>query len=142
MKKIFRFFIWMVCLCGICFLIFHCEKPLFAIGGRFLNSGFEAEQRGDVGSLEGNFETILQSPELPTGCEITALTMVLNHYGFAADKVEMARQYLPTQPYTLFYGEDGRLYGSDLKHYFIGDPEGKGLCLWGGGYCVGGGCLT
>lgn len=126
MKKIFRFFIWMVFLCGICFLIFHCEKPLLAIGGRFLNSGFEAEQRGDGGSLEENFETILQSPELPTGCEITALTMVLNHYGFAADKVEMARQYLPTQPYTLFYGEDGRLYGSDLKHYFIGDPEGKG----------------
>lgn len=28
-----------------------------------------------------NFEIIGQLPELPTGCEITALTMVLNYYG-------------------------------------------------------------
>ena len=28
-----------------------------------------------------SFDIIFQMPELPTGCEITALTMVLNYYG-------------------------------------------------------------
>ena len=34
-----------------------------------------------------DFEIIYQEPELPTGCEITALTMVLHYYGFDVDKV-------------------------------------------------------
>lgn len=92
--------------------------------GIFWNHEVEMEYIHD--DLEENFETILQNPELPTGCEITAMTMVLNYYGFPADKMEMARQYLPVQPYSIFYGQDGRVYGSDLNHYFIGDPEGRG----------------
>jgi len=35
-------------------------------------------------------DTVMQKPELPTGCEITALTELMNFYGFEADKVEMA----------------------------------------------------
>lgn len=43
---------------------------------------------------------ILQNPELPNGCEITAATIVLNYLGFPVDKVTMAEQYLPQQsPY-------------------------------------------
>ncbi len=68
------------------------------------------------------FETILQLPELPTGCEITAMTMALRYYGFSADKVEMATEYLPTAAANLYYGDDGRLYGPDLNRYFVGDP--------------------
>lgn len=37
-----------------------------------------------------DFPYTLQTPELPTGCEITALTMVLNYYGFSVDKTTMA----------------------------------------------------
>jgi uncharacterized protein YvpB len=36
-----------------------------------------------------------QNPELPTGCEITSLTEVLNYYGYNVDKEYMARNYLP-----------------------------------------------
>lgn len=72
--------------------------------------------------LIDGFEIILQAPELPTGCEITALTMALRFYGFDADKVTMASEYLPCRPANLYYGNDGRLYGSDLNDYFIGDP--------------------
>ncbi len=36
-----------------------------------------------------------QNPELPTGCEITALTTVLNYYGFDVSKTVMAKNYLP-----------------------------------------------
>lgn len=72
--------------------------------------------------LIDGFKIILQNPELPTGCEITALTMALRFYGFDADKITMASEYLPCRPANLYYGNDGRLYGSDLNNYFIGDP--------------------
>lgn len=35
-----------------------------------------------------------QLPELPTGCEITALTTVLNYWGYPVDKQTMADTYL------------------------------------------------
>lgn len=125
MKKVFKFSIWfIICLAGMYLLIIWYGKVLPVNGAYFWSPEFEMEYIHD--DLEENFKTVLQEPELPTGCEITAMTMVLNYYGFDADKVEMAREYLPVQPYNLFYGEDGRLYGSDLNRYFIGDPEGRG----------------
>lgn len=63
---------------------------------------------------------ILQKPELPTGCEITALTILLNHYGFDVDKLTMAREYLPKLD---FYSNGGVYYGADFKTTFPGDPE-------------------
>lgn len=69
-----------------------------------------------------DFPIILQMPELPTGCEITALTMTLNYYGFRADKTVMASEYLPTAPAAFYYREDGSMYGNDMDEYFIGDP--------------------
>lgn len=69
-----------------------------------------------------DFPIIFQMPELPTGCEITAMTMALNYYGYQVDKTTMAAEYLPTVPANRYHGEDGRLYGSDLRSYFVGDP--------------------
>ncbi len=69
-----------------------------------------------------NFKITLQTPELPTGCEITAMTMLLNYYGLEVDKVTMATKYLPTTQLQFYYAEDGRLYGSNLKRFFIGNP--------------------
>lgn len=73
-----------------------------------------------------SFPELLQNPELPKGCEITALTMILNYYGYEVDKKEMSDKYLPKAPENLRYGADGRLLGTDLNHYFIGDPAGDG----------------
>ena len=39
-------------------------------------------------------ECVLQNPELPTGCEITSLTEVLNYLGYGIDKETLARNYL------------------------------------------------
>ena len=67
---------------------------------------------------------ILQNPELPVGCEITALTILLNYYGFNAEKTDMAKNYLPTSwgnPKTV----DGKLYKDSFYDYFIGDAFGR-----------------
>lgn len=85
----------------------------------------EAEAKApDQAQIEG-FSLIMQMPELPTGCEITALTMMLDHYGYAVDKTVMASEYLPVSPAGLYYGADGTLYGNDMDKYFIGDPAGE-----------------
>lgn len=65
------------------------------------------------------FTRVLQNPELPTGCEITALTAVLNFYGYDVDKMYMAKNYL----------ELGTLYKDSFSAKFIGEPwdeEGYG----------------
>lgn len=70
-----------------------------------------------------DFPIIYQKPELPTGCEITAMTMMLQFYGYDVDKMTMAEQYLPTLPLGTWTGEDGVTYGPDLYNYFVGDPK-------------------
>lgn len=69
-----------------------------------------------------DFEIMKQYPELPTGCEITAMTMVLNYYGYNVDKVTMALDYMPKIQAEFYRGEDGRLMGPDLENFFVGDP--------------------
>ncbi|MBO5226696.1 MAG: C39 family peptidase [Ruminococcus sp.] len=45
-------------------------------------------------SYEIDVPEVLQGTELPTGSEITALTMVLNYLGFEVSKTELAMNYL------------------------------------------------
>lgn len=54
-------------------------------------------------------KNIKQNPELPTGCESVALTIVLNHYGFNLSKTTIASKYLPKS-------------GSNFVTAFWGDP--------------------
>lgn len=62
-------------------------------------------------------------PELPTGCEITALAMVLQYFGYEVDKTALAAEYLPVVAYPdFYYGGDGNLYGPDMRENFVGDP--------------------
>jgi uncharacterized protein YvpB len=70
-------------------------------------------------------ENILQLPELPTGCEITALAILLNFYGFPADKVDLADNHLPTSWGNPRY-EDGKVFKDSFFEYFIGDPKSIG----------------
>lgn len=67
-------------------------------------------------------DNILQYPELPTGCEIVSLTMLLNYHGYNADKITLAREYLPKLG---FYYEGGVYYGADFRTTFAGDPESE-----------------
>lgn len=60
-------------------------------------------------------ETILQNPELPHGCEVTGLAILLSYYDISADKCELAERWLPK-------GVWGR---TDFREAFVGDPAKK-----------------
>ncbi|MBQ8825399.1 MAG: C39 family peptidase, partial [Ruminococcus sp.] len=63
-------------------------------------------------NYEINVETIMQYPELPTGCEITSLTILLQSLDFDVSKETMASEYLVCKD-TLEYS---------LNEAFIGNP--------------------
>lgn len=63
-------------------------------------------------ALQKRFKTIYQYPALPTGCEITSLTMVMNFLGFNVTKEEMADDYL----------EKGNAWETDFREKFAGNP--------------------
>lgn len=65
-------------------------------------------------------QCILQKPELPTGCESTSLTMVLNFLGYNVSKTEIAETYLPKSQD--FYTYNGELHGPDFRYTFPGNP--------------------
>ena len=79
----------------------------------------------DNNSVYIDMENILQLPELPVGCEITALTILLRHCGFDAEKTDLARNYLPVSWGNARF-EDGKTYKDSFFDYFIGDPFSQG----------------
>jgi len=46
-------------------------------------------------SVIDGFEAVLQEPELPTGCEVTSLTAVLNYLGYDIDKITLCDDFMP-----------------------------------------------
>ncbi|WKA50958.1 C39 family peptidase [Planococcus liqunii] len=71
---------------------------------------------------------LLQEPELPTGCEITSLTAMLNYYGEPVTKEEMAKKFLKKVPLRI---EGGKLIGPDPQDAFTGDPtSAKGVYVF------------
>ena len=106
------------------------EEPVSQPKEEPLEEEMPETEKVEEGHLIENFPIILQMPELPTGCEVTALTMALQYYGWDADKTVLAETYLPQKAWWLYYGADGLLYGPDLNSYFIGDPssEDGGVC--------------
>lgn len=66
-----------------------------------------------------NLECVLQNPELPTGCEITSLTIVLRYYGFDVSKTYMTDNYLNTIPAYSDYPSVG-FWGSPYSSHSYG----------------------
>ena len=96
----------------------------------------EKVYRNSTGTRLTDFEIMEQYPELPTGCEITAMTMVLNYYRYNVDKVTMALDYMPKIQAEFYRGEDGRLMGPDLENFFVGDPTEETGYICGTGAIV------
>ena len=72
----------------------------------------EKDEIPDSYVIEG-FEAIMQEPELPTGCEVTALAEVLNYLGFDIDKVELCDNFMPVD-------YEGAV---NMYYAYIGDPK-------------------
>ena len=66
----------------------------------------EAEKKGTAVYVD--VPDVLQNPELPTGCESVALTIVLNAMGYPLEKTEIARNYLER--------------GDNFAISYVGDP--------------------
>lgn len=80
----------------------------------------EEEQKQEVTAYTiKNVEGICQLPELPTGCEVTALATLLNYKGIKVDKCELAMKYMPRMD---FYYAGGKLNGPDPMYTFAGNP--------------------
>ncbi len=83
---------------------------------------FYAEERNPVKPVytSNNIDVpmILQNPELPTGCEATSLTMLLNHSGFSVSKSTIA-ELMPK--YGIYY-RNRVMYGPDYYTTFPGNP--------------------
>ena len=73
----------------------------------------DAPEEDGSDTIRLDVQNILQNPELPNGCEITAATIVLNYLGFPVDKVTMASQYLPQQ---------AEYWATDPDVAFMGNP--------------------
>lgn len=69
-----------------------------------------------------NVPLIKQYPQLPTGCEATALTMLLQYHGVAISKEQVARD-MPKASRPVY--RNGKLQGESPNKAFIGDPFSK-----------------
>ena len=78
----------------------------------------------------GEIQLQLQNPELPNGCEVTSLDMVLTAAGYPVDKLELY-ECLPREDFS--YSGNARL-GPDPNVAFAGDAASAG----GGWYCLAG----
>ena len=63
---------------------------------------------------------VYQNPELPTGCESVALTMVLCAYGFSLKKTTIANKYMSYSDY-------------DYVNHYVGNPYGAGAGIYAPG---------
>ncbi|WP_176720442.1 C39 family peptidase [Desulfuribacillus stibiiarsenatis] len=66
-----------------------------------------------------SFPVMNQHPELPTGCEATAATILFHYHGKLVSKAEVARK-IPVEPVPQTIGD--RAVGGDPKKGFVGDP--------------------
>jgi uncharacterized protein YvpB len=76
-----------------------------------------------------NIPVIAQRPELPSGCEVTSLSMALQYYGVKADKTVLAKQ-MPYDSAKLVRNSDGsiKIWG-DPNVGFVGTPFGNGYTI-------------
>lgn len=74
-------------------------------------------------------ELLLQNPELPNGCEVTSLAMLLTSAGYSADKVDLYEECLPAEDFV--YSGNQR-FGPSPEEAYAGDASSS----TGGWYCL------
>ncbi len=121
MKKIFLF---LLCIVAVFFSVFavvryvskydtNMPKNDISIDGTNEHINIVAEKIIDV-------PAICQYPELPTGCESVAATMVLQYYGVDITPAEFVISWLEYSEN--FYTANGNQFGPDPNEVFAGNP--------------------
>ena len=86
----------------------------------------ESSEAEDEESSETNAHIIsgvsgtCQFPELPTGCEATALYSLMKYWEIQVNKYDLAMNYMPRE---YVYFEKGSFYGPNPMDTFAGDPS-------------------
>ncbi|MDO4765713.1 MAG: C39 family peptidase [Eubacteriales bacterium] len=103
------------------------KKRFTQIGKAFLIAAFllcflvwPAEAKEVKGKVIHGVPNFSQLPELPTGCEVTSMSMLAHYHGLFHDKMAMAN-FLPKGPKP--YYKNGEYYGADPRIVFVGTPE-------------------
>lgn len=115
-----------VTLLVIVLIIFATVQILRAFDGNVVEaiSGINGTNAGmniDVTEKKSiDVPSICQYPELPTGCESVAATMLLQYYNEDITAQEFAGDWLECS--TDFYNVNGTDYGPDPHEVFAGDP--------------------
>lgn len=95
-------------------------KRLFCIVLVAAAAVFLWQRMGSKGDKLLAVPALSQYPQLPTGCEATAATMVLQYYGSSITPEEFASSWLECDGG--FYTDQGVTYGPDPSVVFAGDP--------------------
>lgn len=100
----------------------HYKGKTGFVDGRYVH-------KGDTSSKRLNVPLIKQRPELPSGCEVTSLTMALRYHGTKVDKMTLAKK-LPYDQTKLVRNSNGsiKIWG-DPDVGFVGDPKGNGYTI-------------
>lgn len=75
-----------------------------------------------TGESPADVEVLLQNPELPSGCETTAASMLLKAYGYPVSMVGLAAAI----PKTALEYYNGRQYALHPSEAFLGNPATEG----------------
>ncbi len=131
--KSYRFLALACCLLALFALLASCGKPAAstppsASQTPLLPQEATFNQQTSPARIHLPVSHISQLPELPNGCEATALTMVLSYYGFNADKLDIAYNVLPRENCSQV---NGLRYGPNPNEKYAGDPAVTG----NGYYC-------
>lgn len=116
MKKLYCFLAISLIITAIVFLCFTQNKMLEVPQGNIMLFNEAASYAEKL----INVPAICQYPQLPTGCEATAATMVLQYYGEDITIEEFAASWLECSDD--FYMSNDELYGPDPNESFVGSP--------------------
>ncbi|SDC79318.1 Uncharacterized protein YvpB [Paenibacillus sp. UNCCL117] len=97
-------------------------EPLTAAGAA---SAAAAAAQPKPASVMLEAPVVRQLPELPSGCEVTSLTMLLKFRGLEKTKMELAAE-MKRDPTPIRYNKDGSIaYWGNPNTGFVGEPTGK-----------------
>ena len=122
MKKIIFLFIAIIAVAiSLVFVMDKKEKKSDTVQTDFKKeSDFTLSEESSPNIKKINVPTICQHPELPTGCEAVAATMVLQYYEENITAANFASEWLRCSE--SFYTVNGQMYGPDPNEVFAGNP--------------------